>query len=170
MILLGGYWMTYATAHQLASNLGIDIGRDTGLHNARMEYPFNNWLSDQGMLHVKSASVPWPVDTPSSQMGLMFISHFRRWVMGESLELVQREQDLEVRKWLEESGGVEPKHLQWVSLLDTYRVCLNGTKPRRCDIKWPDGPISNEEFKLIVERMLRSPAMEIRRAKYRSAT
>jgi hypothetical protein len=176
MILLGGYWMPYDAARQLASNLGIDTGPDTKLHNGRMEYPFNNWLHDQGMLHVKSAVISWPDDTPSSQLGLTFISHFRRpdWVMGESIELAQREQDLEVRKWLEESGGVEPKHLQWISLLDTKRITLNGMKPRRCDIKWPDGFISNEEFKVAHEaqreRTRESRMAVIRKARYGSAT
>jgi len=122
------------------------------------------------MHHIKSAAIPWPDDegTPNCQMGLIFISHFHPWVVGESIQLAQREKDLEVRKWLEESGGlgVDLKHqLQWVSLLDTKLITLNGIRPQRCDLKWPDGPISNEEFKAKFQAEMERIRASIRRAR-----
>jgi hypothetical protein len=74
---------------------------------------------------------PWS----SQSVGVVFISHFRRGVRGDSAVLAQREQDLEVRKWLEESGGVESEHLQWTSLVDTHWI-----------ESW-NLVLSNEEFK-----------------------
>jgi hypothetical protein len=87
-------------------------------------------------------------------LGLIFVSHFRPWIIGDSIVLAQREQDLEVRKWLEESGGVEPEHLQWASLVDTKWITLNGIQPKRSDLKWNDvRAVSNEViFQALMKR------------------
>jgi hypothetical protein len=109
------------------------------------------------MLHVKSAGIHWCNGGGVMEPGIAFISHFRRGVTGDSSVLTQRDQDLEVKKWLEESGGVESENLQWISFVDTTWIALTGTTPTPSNVDWSglEHPISNEEFKAKLEAYYR---------------
>jgi hypothetical protein len=65
---------------------------------------------------------------------------------------------LEVKKWLEESGGVESENLHWMSFVDTMRITLTGTKPRPSHVNWSaiEHPVSNQEHKAQLEAYRRA--------------
>ena len=153
-MILSGYWMPYSSARKLASNLGIEILTDTELGNRRMEFPINTWLYNQKILHVKLAGLIWNFGDGVEKPGLVIVSHFRHGVRGDSSVLAQRDQDLEVKKWLEESGGVESENLQWISFVDTMSITLTGTRPKPSCVNWSDWSdvvlVSNEEHKAIL--------------------
>src|SRR5262245_32958689 len=103
MLNVGGYWMNFATARQLASTLGIDLGDDTKQNNLRMEFPINNWLADNGKLNCKAGVLQWPQD--GGEWGLIFLSQFRYADWTKPCNLVEDEKDIEVKKWLEGLGA-----------------------------------------------------------------
>ena len=114
-----------------------------------MEFPINTWLYNNKILHVKAAGLIWNFGDGVEKPGLVIVSHFRCGVRGDSSVLAQRDQDLEVKKWLEESGGVESENLRWISFVDTMSITLTGTRPRPSDVKWSglEHPVSHEEHK-----------------------
>jgi hypothetical protein len=132
MWILGGYYMSYDSARKLATHLGIDVGEDTAFDRRHMEWPFNNWLYNTGRLHIKSATIPWPV--PDGEDGLMFISKFRpEETVNSPADMAEDEKDLEVKRWLEESGVSE---MVWATLWDQFRITLNGIQPKFYDTKF----------------------------------
>jgi hypothetical protein len=72
---LGGYFINLSTARKVAQRLNIDVGEDTLFNNSHMEWPINNWLHDNGKLHILSAVIKWP--KRDGEYGVFFICRFR---------------------------------------------------------------------------------------------
>ncbi|KIM83736.1 hypothetical protein PILCRDRAFT_819383 [Piloderma croceum F 1598] len=128
--IIGGYFLPMNTAHELAQCLRIQ-----GLDEHQIERSFNNWLSEHGHDH-KAAVIQWPrYPDPWGPLGIMFVSSCVRDVERPAAgggKLDEMEGDLEVKRWLQESGV---KELQWVSFKDNLSISMGGIKPRKSDIK-----------------------------------
>ena len=141
---LGGYFVKLSTARKVAQHLNIDVGEDTLMNNCHMEWPINNWLHDNGMLHIKAAVIKWP--SKDGEYGVFFISRFRQVDDPAVDDFVEDEKDLEVRKWLMDlDSDVEGMQLEWVSILDSYGITIGGIQPQFSNLKF-GGHVSKEEI------------------------
>ena len=130
---LGGYFVNFSTARTVAQHLNIDIGEDTMFNNRHMEWPINNWLHDNGLLHIKAAFIKWPLKDPSGEYGVLFITRFRQAHDTAPDDFIEEEKDLEVRKWLID---LDAKGIQWVSIIDRYGITLDGIQPKFSNVKF----------------------------------
>ena len=128
---LGDYFVNFSTARTVAQHLNIDVGEDTLFNNRHMEWPFNNWLHDNGLLHIKAGFIKWPLKV--GEYGIIFITRFRQAHDAAPDDFVEEEKDLEVRKWL---VNLDAKEIQWVSIIDTYGITLQGIQPRFSNAKF----------------------------------
>jgi hypothetical protein len=140
----GGYYMTFSMARKIAIKLGIDVGEDTEWNNRHLEWPINNWLCTHGKLHIKAAGLKWPRE--GGGFGIVFISKWCQ-VGGEVAGLTEDKKDLEVKQWLEELGA---EGLQWVSMLDRFRIGLGGIQPQQSDMQFRK--MSMVEFQAFLAR------------------
>ena len=107
-----------------------------------MEWPFNNWLHDKGMLHIKAGFIKWPERV--GEHGILFITRFRQTHHPTPDDFIEEEKDLEVRKWLMD---LDAEGLQWVSVIDRYGITLDGIQPQFTTTKFRDcSNESKEEF------------------------
>jgi hypothetical protein len=128
---LGGYYMSFTAARAVAKYLNIDVGDDTLFNNQHMEWPINNWLYDNGKLHIKAALLSWP-QGGRGEDGIFFMTKFceQNQFVGDFKE---DEGDLAVKEWLKECGAEE---VRWTTALDRSNITLDGIQPRRNDIKF----------------------------------
>ena len=136
---LGGYFINLSSARKLAQHLNIDLEEDTFLNNRRMEIPLNNWLHDNGMLHIKAGLIKWPVK--DGEYGMLFISRFRQANDPEPDDFIEGEKDLVVKKWL---TNLDAEGIQWATLIDRYGIAITGIQPQYSDVKFRH--ISDEEL------------------------
>ena len=138
MMKLGGYFINFGSARKVAEHLHIEIGKDTPWNNRHIEWPINDWLHDNGKLNIKSAMIRWPRNGEGQEHGVFFVTKFRQ-VSSEVLgDIVEEEEDVEVRAWLEAAGA---DGIQWVSMLDEHRITLGGTQPQRTGMKFERIPV-----------------------------
>ena len=130
MLKLGGYHMSFSAARIIAEHLNIDIGEDTLFNNQHMEWPINNWLYDNEMLHIKAALLSWP-QGGRGEDGMFFMTKARdaSQCIGDFSE---EETDFEVKEWLKRCGAEE---MRWMSALDRYNITLEGIQPRRSEVQ-----------------------------------
>ena len=143
---LGGYFVNLSTTRKIAERLNIDVGEDTLINNCRMEWPLNNWLHDNGILHMKTGVIKWPIK--DGEYGILFISRFRPSNDPEVDDFVEGEKDLVVRKWLMDLD-VEGMQCQWATLIDRYGIAVSGIQPEFSNLKF-GGHTTMEE---IIERL-----------------
>ena len=156
---LGGYFINLSTARKVAKHLNIDVGEDTFFNNRHMEWPINNWLHDNGMLHIKTGFIKWPLK--DGEYGVFFISRFRQVHDPAPDDFIEGEKDLEVRKWLMDLNA---EGIQWVSIIDRYGITLDGIQPRFSDVKF--GHSTGEEILERVAKMKRERAgLDLERAR-----
>ncbi|KAG1863484.1 hypothetical protein C8R48DRAFT_204798 [Suillus tomentosus] len=125
---LGGYFMDHSTARKVAEQLAIDIRQGQGFadwDDQHMEWPFNDWLANNGRLNVKAAGI---ISPETDIQGMMFVSTFLHIEDTDPGPLTETENDLAIRQWLEELGVLDG--IQWISMPDTQRIALGGTQPR----------------------------------------
>ncbi|KAF8587392.1 hypothetical protein K439DRAFT_1630694 [Ramaria rubella] len=137
MIKLGGYFMSLPKARLFALHLGIDVGEDSDYAKMHLEWSINDndWLHDTNNLHVTSAVIRWPRQT--GEYGVVFISKFAQ-VDRESDHIIEEdEKSLEDKKWLE---GLGAENLQWVTLIDTRSITLDGFQPQKSGLKFKVAP------------------------------
>ena len=110
-----------STARKIAQHLNINVGEDTLFNNSHIEWPINNWLHDNGKLHIQAAFIKWPLK--DGEYGISFISRFRQVNDPAPDDFIEREKDLRVRKWLMnmDAEGIHWQ-CQWVSILDRYGI------------------------------------------------
>jgi hypothetical protein len=142
---LGGYFVNISTARKIAHHLNIDVGEDTLFDNSHMEWPINNWLHNNGKLHIKAALIQWPLK--DGEHGIYFISRFRQANDPAPDDFIEGEKDLEVRKWL---INLDAEGIQWVSILDRYGITIDGIQPQFSNVKF--GHTTEEEF---LDRLLK---------------
>ena len=130
---LGGYFVNFSTARTVAQHLNIDVGEDTLFSNSHMEWPINNWLHDNGLLRIKAGFIKWPLK--DGEYGIIFITRFRQAHDAAPDDFVEEEKDLEVRKWLIDLNA-KPEGIQWVSIIDTYSITLDGIQPKFSNLKF----------------------------------
>ncbi|KAF9232550.1 hypothetical protein BU15DRAFT_81116 [Melanogaster broomeanus] len=124
---LGGYHIPASVARDLNKVLGID---DSPYEDLRMYWAVNNWLVDNNKLHILCRCHDWP-PTNDGKPRVFFFTQFHQWYAGwKRPEVLEREEDLEVKRWLEENGAMD---VQWVSLDDDYGFTRGGTRPWKCD-------------------------------------
>jgi hypothetical protein len=143
---LGGYFINLSTARKVAQHLNIDVGEDTLSNNHHMEWPINNWLHNNGKLHIKSAVIKWPLK--DGEYGVFFISRFRQAHDPAPDDFIEGEKDLEIRKWLMDLGA---EGIQWVSILDHYGITADGIQPQFSNVRY-GGQIPMEEILKQVKR------------------
>ncbi|KAH7890600.1 hypothetical protein F5I97DRAFT_1923079 [Phlebopus sp. FC_14] len=133
-----------------------DLERD----KVHLKYPLNTWFARQSLLDRKAGAVLHP-DT--KEWGLIIASHFvelgKRIVRVGHLE--EREEDLKVRDWLMEVGGVKESDMQWISLVDDYDITSDGIEPK--ELKWivkrvhpSNFTIDTEVLKAMIRNVTRS--------------
>jgi hypothetical protein len=133
---LGGYFVNFSTTRKIAQRLNIDVGEDTFFSNTHMEWPINNWLHDNGKLHIKAAVIRWPLKV--GEHGVFFMCRFREVDGPAPDDFIEEEKDLEVRKWLISLGADE---IQWVSMFDRYGITMDGIQPRLTNVKFGQATI-----------------------------
>ena len=75
--------------------------------------------------------IRWPCK--GREHGVFFMTKFCQ-VSSEVLrDIVEEEEDVEVRAWLEAVGA---DGMQWVSMLDELRITVGGTQPQRTGMKF----------------------------------
>ncbi|KAG1895436.1 uncharacterized protein F5891DRAFT_1194154 [Suillus fuscotomentosus] len=119
---LGGYFMDYSTARKVAEQLAIDIRQGQGFadwDDQHMEWPFNDWLANNGRLNVKVAGI---ISPETDIEGILFVSTFLHIEDTDPGPLTETVNDLAVRQWLEELGVLDG--IQWISMPDTQRIAL----------------------------------------------
>ena len=125
--------MSYSSARHLASDLRIEHLADTELGNRKNGIP-NRQLAIPPK--DPSRQFGWALATVWKSPGLIVVSHFRRSVRGDiSSVLALRDQDLAVKKWLEESG-VSNRRICSRYRSSTRCPSLTGTRPGPSNIKW----------------------------------
>ncbi|KAF9234739.1 hypothetical protein BU15DRAFT_78743 [Melanogaster broomeanus] len=124
---LGGYHIPASVARDLNKVLGID---DSSYEDLRMYWAVNNWLVDNNKLHILCQCHEWP-PTRDGKPRVFFFTQFHEWYAGwKRPEVLERDEDLDVKRWLEESGATD---VQWVTLDDYYGFTTGGTRPWKCD-------------------------------------
>ena len=61
------------------------------------------------------------------------MTKFRQVSSEVSRDIVEEEEDVEVRAWLEAAGA---DGMQWVSMLDELRITVGGTQPQHTGMKF----------------------------------
>ena len=61
------------------------------------------------------------------------MTKFRQVSSEVSRDIVEEEEDVEVRAWLEAAGA---DGMQWVSMLDELRITVGGTQPQCTGMKF----------------------------------
>ena len=133
---LGGYFVNVSTARKLAQHLNIDVGEDTSFNNRHLEFPINDWLHDNGMLHIKAGFIKWPVK--DGEYGVCFISRFRQTHDPERDDFIEGERDLEVRKWL---TSLDVEGIQWATLIDRYGITIDGIRPQTAGVRFRESTL-----------------------------
>ncbi|KAF9234132.1 hypothetical protein BU15DRAFT_79384 [Melanogaster broomeanus] len=112
----------------------------------------NDWLVDNDKLHILCRCREWP-PTRDGKPHVFFFTQFHEWYAGwKRPEVLEREEDLDVKRWLEENGATD---VQWVTLDDYYGFTRGGTRPW----KWDRAQI---EFKTISpEEFLEKSRLEV---------
>ncbi|KAF9232553.1 hypothetical protein BU15DRAFT_81120 [Melanogaster broomeanus] len=138
---LGGYHIPASVARELNKVLGID---DSPYEDLRMYWAVNDWLVDNDKLHILCRCREWP-PTRDGKPRVFFFTQFHEWYAGwKRPEVLEREEDLDVKRWLEENGATD---VQWVTLDDYYGFTRGGTRPwkwNRAQIEFKT--VSPEEF------------------------
>lgn len=88
-------------AHQIDDrNVGI----------ARLEHPINNWLAEQGLLHILAGAIRHPLKNSVEEDGMLYMSQFCSALYTGNPFLVQEEGvDKDVKQWLITKGGLGPQ-------------------------------------------------------------
>ncbi|KAF9235448.1 hypothetical protein BU15DRAFT_64804 [Melanogaster broomeanus] len=124
---LGGYHIPAPVARELNKVLGID---DSPYEDLRVFWAVNNWLVDNNKLHILCRCHEWP-PTRDGMPRMFFFTQFHQWCAGSTRpEVPEREEDLHVKRWLEENGATD---VQWVALDDYYGFTRGGTRPWKCN-------------------------------------
>ena len=138
--------MDFSAARRVAQRLNIDVGQDTFQNNCRMEWPINNWLYNNGQLHIKSAMVKWPLN--DGEYGTFFITRFWQESDPAPNDFTEGENDLAVKRWLMNLGA---EGMQWVSISDRYGITIDGIQPQYSNVRY-GGETSIEEILKQVKR------------------
>jgi len=109
---------------------------DRGVEDARLEFPINNWLAEQGKLDILAGSISHPIKgEPNEEDGTLFMTQFARLSHDGNHVLQEREIDLRLKDWLINQCAVNADELEWISLQDRFNLTISGIYPRRNDIR-----------------------------------
>ena len=102
--------------------------------NRHIEWPFNNWLYDNGMLHInlKAAFVKWFLKVGEYGVYAGFGKRTTPMTRKVSDDFIKEEKDLEGNKWLMD---LDDEGIQ-VSMTDRYSITIDGIKPRYSNMKF----------------------------------
>jgi hypothetical protein len=118
--------MPMSMARNLATNLGLSVGKDSIISNMHLQSIFNGWLAEISKFHILAAVItcPQPLDSDSS---IIFISKLvKEESENESLE--EDGEALGVKNDIERWSWTLKVSLQWISLADHYSITCKGTQ------------------------------------------
>ncbi|KIL63702.1 hypothetical protein M378DRAFT_654743 [Amanita muscaria Koide BX008] len=103
-----------SAARDLATDLGLNVGDDTPLINARLQSVFNGWLAENNKFHILAAAITWPRRL-DSDAGIIFISKFGE---GQLEDVLEDEEALKVKNDMERWSQTLKLPLQWITIPD----------------------------------------------------
>lgn len=134
-IILSGYFVPMSAARDLATDLGLNVGEDTPLINARLQSVFNGWLAENNKSHILAAAITWPRRL-NSDAGIIFISKFGK---GQLENVLEDGEALEVKNDMERWSQTLKFPLQWITIADRTGITRWWTCPRPNPPVWVKG-------------------------------
>jgi hypothetical protein len=133
MVLVAGYFLSYADTHAVMDKLGIP---DKGVDDMMLKFPINDWLAKAKRFHVVCNTIGDIYSRYKDAVGVLLITHIKAVRQGPSQNidlLSERGRDKNVKQWLIQEGGAKEDRLRWMSFRDGGELDLLscGTRPKR---------------------------------------